>query len=683
VLRLACLAIPTLLFAFPCASQNQKIHVTGNNNTIVQVVVELYRGDENWLTENRARVEAIAYDLGVTEAMVYDFLRTIEGRGVPRDEWASILNRNAENYRTLRQKAQRLIDLDADRSRVLQLALAEISSARWENAADLIEQAVKALSSSEGNTLLKFSELYELRARTLIGDQKSVEGAQAFYEAAIFAEPESKAHHVKYLLQAAETLLGDCLKDGSEDDAKAALQLIDRHLLEKISRNQDRDQWEKIQLQRAHSLYCWGIASSDVKPLNEARQTYLEVMASAEDAKDSNFIRIELAGVLLAIAGEAHQVSAYREAVAEYDVAIAKLDYRSNREQWSRIQNNKGRALLELAELESDSTAAQEAAMAFSASLSALTRDEDPWGWALTQVNLGRAIINLAEGGDAIKSIRSGLDHYRLALASTPRARFPATWARTMLHFANAEVKLARLRNDLSQLDSALQYLNEGVAEATLDKRPVLWVNFQRNFAYVHETRGDIEQRRDGYDAALSYLRATLRQLSPSDDRSAWLDVAWNIARVEKKRAMLLNDTAYFHLTLEAYYQTLLVVDRENMPAVWADIHYRIGELILRMPATTHGAQDWDYAVHHLNLALTQVNRGTAQSVWAATNYNLGIALSAIAARDKSFPKYVEAAQAYASAAEFYKEDTAEGAFARSAAKNLASKAMQQIIGFQ
>ena len=86
----------------------QSVEIHGNDNTVVQIIIELSQGRSDWLEANQERISKLAQQLGVSYALISNFLAKINSDEVSRDRWPEALARVADDYRTFQQKAKLL-----------------------------------------------------------------------------------------------------------------------------------------------------------------------------------------------------------------------------------------------------------------------------------------------------------------------------------------------------------------------------------------------------------------------------------------------------------------------------------------------------------------------------------------------------------------------------------------------
>ncbi len=99
----ACVAINKLPTCSVYAQTSQVASISGNNNIVIQNVIELSQGDPDWLANNQTVVANLADRLGLTEALIINFLRTVDLSAVPREQWAAVLKQHAANFVELRR----------------------------------------------------------------------------------------------------------------------------------------------------------------------------------------------------------------------------------------------------------------------------------------------------------------------------------------------------------------------------------------------------------------------------------------------------------------------------------------------------------------------------------------------------------------------------------------------------
>ena len=90
------------------AQSRQYVDLRGNHNTVIQIIIELSEGDPDWLRNNEARITTLSERLGVSNALINNFLGKIDQGEVSRERWPEILAKVADDYAKFQESAELL-----------------------------------------------------------------------------------------------------------------------------------------------------------------------------------------------------------------------------------------------------------------------------------------------------------------------------------------------------------------------------------------------------------------------------------------------------------------------------------------------------------------------------------------------------------------------------------------------
>jgi tetratricopeptide (TPR) repeat protein len=202
----------------------------------------------------------------------------------------------------------------------------------------------------------------------------------------------------------------------------------------------------------------------------------------------------------------AASVSALREALRVY-----------TREQfpesWAMIQANLGGALVRLSDQASEIETVgllAEAISAFQKALQVYTREHSPQGWALTQNNLGGALVQQserAEGEERVRWLSQAIEAFRQALIVYTREHHPYDWAMTQNNLGAALVRRSEWSGGEESerlLGEAVVALHEALKVRTREQLPQQWATTQNNLGEAHFLL------KNWQDAAVSYENALI-----------------------------------------------------------------------------------------------------------------------------------------------------------------------------
>ena len=215
-LKLAsCLLALTLQFTSPATAQtSQFLEIQGSYNTVVQIIIELSQGDPNWLRNNEERITKLAQRLGVSNALIANFLGKVVRNEVQHERWPEILARVAEDYRIFEEKATLLAANDPVAHDLVLRAKEAAERANFDGADRLLIEADRREAAAEAEVdtarrkrRVNRAEFGATRAQNRLLELRYAEAGGLFEEAADLVRDIDQAKRKDLLNSAAGLLL--------------------------------------------------------------------------------------------------------------------------------------------------------------------------------------------------------------------------------------------------------------------------------------------------------------------------------------------------------------------------------------------------------------------------------------------------------------------------------------------
>jgi hypothetical protein len=162
------------------AAQTQDAKISGNNNSIVQVIIELSGGgDPAVLRQNQDRITKLAVQLGVSNALIFNFLDKIGDSSAP-DSWPTTLAQIADHYREFQRQAQLLSATNPELRTLISDASIAASQARFDEADRLLNQAQEQEKSAE-EKLVQAARSHRINRVAILVEQAQNKMVQQHY----------------------------------------------------------------------------------------------------------------------------------------------------------------------------------------------------------------------------------------------------------------------------------------------------------------------------------------------------------------------------------------------------------------------------------------------------------------------------------------------------------------------
>ena len=209
-----------------------------------------------------------------------------------------------------------------------------------------------------------------------------------------------------------------------------------------------------------------------------------EIAQPADAAQALNY-REEQASSLYLLGLEFGDNAALQECIVLRQAILKQIDRDTSPQDWTRIQNNLGNALLNMGKRESGTERLEQAVTAYQEALKEYTRERVPLGWAMTQNNLGNALQTLGKRESGTERLEQAVAAYQEALQERTRERVPLDWAATQNNLGNALETLGERESGTERLEQAVTAYQKALEMFSPEHSPAYHRIAQNNLARV------------------------------------------------------------------------------------------------------------------------------------------------------------------------------------------------------
>lgn len=222
-------------------------------------------------------------------------------------------------------------------------------------------------------------------------------------------------------------------------------------------------------------------------------------------------LRCDRGELLLAGGQRLRDVDLLTRALADFDVAAARVDATYEPIGWARVQELRGAALVALGEARGELDRIADGVSALADAIDMVGAHHSPMDWARLQHGLAGALRALGEASDSEKAFDQAIGCYDRALwvmkgqpALTLRAAAASNRAACM-------ARRAELTGDLHAINAAVDALKDELLVLSPAKDPVVWAICQVNLARLYEARMAVRgNARDEIASAATALASAL-----------------------------------------------------------------------------------------------------------------------------------------------------------------------------
>lgn len=399
--------------------------------------------------ELQTQLLRVQSELGTTNTLLQGFLKTIVGRQVPPEEFASTLFRMAMEWEFAGKKISTLDTSHNMSPRLNQLKV----------------QAMEAYEGEDTN-----------RAWALLSEIEDEESAT--YERIIHERAELEKAEAAY-------------KSRLQDTKAAKLAIAGAQL--------DVMQTVKLELEKL------ALVGGDFEALRAVQNVWYErgrdkglrfdlkvAIALAEKAlehalgPDQRGLALNDLGITLKTLGERESgTMRLNEAVTAYTEALKEWTRKRVPLHWAATQNNLGNTLLALGEREPGTGRFYEAVDAYTEALKERTRALTPPEWATTQHNLGSALLSVGKHESGTARLHGAVAAYTEALKEWTRACAPLDWAMTQDSLGNALTFIGRRESGTERLHEAATAFAEALKERKRERFPLNWAITRNSLCFL------------------------------------------------------------------------------------------------------------------------------------------------------------------------------------------------------
>ncbi len=412
---------------------------------------------ENASKGDRQALIELAKQQGVTEHLLRHLLERMGHENLPREKWASALDKVVEDYHAFQEKLHLLDPKDPETKKLVDSASKLADQGK-------LDQAKKLLAQAEERELAAARELAD-KAKARFLNAAKIQAARAKLLASEFKYQEAGE-----LLQGAAELV----KEWDED---ARFYLLNEAAL--VFSRQGEEKGDPQALERA--IHLW-------------RETILPLVPRHQPPLDWAGIQNNLGVALRALGERESGTRRLEQAVAAHKEALKVHTRKQEPLRWAMTQNNLGVALGALGERESSTGRLEQAVNAFEQALKERTRERVPLDWATTQNNLGNALFRLGERERGTERLEQAVEAYEEALKEYTRERVPLDWAATQNNLGNALAVLGARESGTRRLVQAVKAYEQALKEWTRERVPMQWAMTQNNLGNALARLGEREQ---------------------------------------------------------------------------------------------------------------------------------------------------------------------------------------------
>jgi tetratricopeptide (TPR) repeat protein len=472
------------------AQSLQSVDLHGNDNTVIQIIFEVSQGDPDFLRKNEARITKLAEKLGVSNALIVNFLGKIDEGDVSREKWPEILAKVAEDYVGFQVSAALLAASDPIAKDLIDKAKIAAELTQFAEADQLLieaeakeEAARDKIKEAERQRQLNLVSLKAIRAQNYMIQQRYVEAAVLYERAASLAEGVNGEKQIEMLRAVGDAYLRQGDEKGDNASLEKAIVNYRDELLPLIPRNVRALDWAQTQNNLALALQILGERDGGTEKLRGAISSYretLDVWAHSQAPLEWARTYDNLGNALESLAMREGGTALLEDAAAAHIEALKVRTRESAPLDWALSLNNLGVVLWNLGVRENNAERFEQALRAYDQALEEFTRERAPRSWAMTQNNKGLALWALGVMRNNNSLILRSASAFQLALGERRRELAPLDWAQTQNNLGEALWILGRSEKNTLLLDRALAAYREALQERSRERVPLDWARSQR-----------------------------------------------------------------------------------------------------------------------------------------------------------------------------------------------------------
>jgi tetratricopeptide (TPR) repeat protein len=277
-------------------------------------------------------------------------------------------------------------------------------------------------------------------------------------------------------------------------------------------------------------------------------------------------------------------------------------------------------------------------------------KNEEPTLWAAFQDQYGRGLTALAEVQAGDDSLTRGLEAFTHAL-EVWTAEYPLMRAVTLINLSQALIGLSSRQNTMNGFTEAIHCLREAEKLISPRDHPLLWLALQNNLGLCLTLVADEDPTK--YREPIATLRRARREIVNPDT-----ELSWRIS-ISLAKALVYFGKGDDEVTaLEEGISILEGLTDINDPALRNEVRNNLGAAYQYLGTITNEIDYFTKSRDILRELLDYTDRQGSPFVFFRTQQSVGVALREIGVRTRSLSTLNEAAENVLSGLEFTSRDT-------------------------